>query len=204
MSPARPKDRPNQILAAARAAILQHGVADVRVADIAREAKVSTAAVHYHFDAKQDVIVAAFRWSSERLFEEIEARLAACTTVAQRLACLLEISVPQSGLLRDEYVIWIQFWARVLSDPGLLPECEAVSARWRGYFETAVADGCASGELSPVAPAQEVADRLLALIDGMGFETVIGYRWATVQRMRERLWRFASEQLGTALPRWAA
>jgi len=51
-------------------------------------------------------------------------------------------------------------------------------------------------EFTPVADQDEVAERLIALVDGLGFETVVGYEWSTVERMRSLLVSFAAEQLG--------
>ena len=43
-----------------------------------------------------------------------------------------------------------------------------------------------AGEFAPVAAPDEVADRLVALVDGLGFETALGYRWTSPERMRAR------------------
>jgi hypothetical protein len=47
-----------------------------------------------------------------------------------------------------------------------------------------------------VADPDELAERLVASIDGLGFETALGYRWTSPERMRERLVTFAAKQLG--------
>jgi hypothetical protein len=41
-----------------------------------------------------------------------------------------------------------------------------------------------------------VADRLLALVDGLGFELLLGYEWTSPERMRAKTRAFAAEQLG--------
>lgn len=191
--------RPAAILAATRKAVLDRGLSGVRVADIAALANISTAAVHYHFDTKEDVLTAAFRWSAERLFETVEERLASEDDDVGRLRALLELSVPEEGLLRDEYVIWLQFWAQVVVTPSLLGTCEEVSKRWRSAFYRVIESGSRSGAFRPVVAAEEVADRVLAMVDGLGFETAVGYGWTSPSRMRELLGRFASEQLGVEI-----
>ena len=50
--------------------------------------------------------------------------------------------------------------------------------------------------LPPVEEPDVVAERLIALVDGLGFETVVGYPWSTPERMRALLVAFAAEQLG--------
>src|SRR5919202_6989643 len=69
--PRRP-ERLEQILAAACRAILDRGFPATRIADIARAAGVSTGTVHYYFATKDEVLVAALKWASGRLFERVE------------------------------------------------------------------------------------------------------------------------------------
>ena len=191
--PRRP-ERLEQILAAACRAILERGFPATRIADIARAAGVSTGTVHYYFATKDEVLVAALKWASARLFARVERPGDEGATA--RLARLLAVSVPHPGPARDEYVLWIELWLRVLHQPELLPECEAISARWRGYFHAVVRDGAASGEFAPGAAPDEVAERLVASVDGLGFETALGYSWTSPERMHARLVELAAEQLG--------
>jgi AcrR family transcriptional regulator len=192
--PRRP-ERQDQILAAACRAILERGFPATRIADIAAAAGVSTGTVHYYFATKDEVLVAALKWASARLFARVERPGA--DTAAARLARLLAVSVPYPGPARDEYVLWIELWLRVLHQPELLPGCEAISAQWRGYFHAVVRDGTDAGEFAPVAAADEVAERLLAFVDGLGFETALGYSWTSPERMHARLVELAAEQLRT-------
>jgi hypothetical protein len=115
---------------------------------------------------------------------------------AARLARLLAVSVPYPGPARDEYVLWIELWLRVLHQPDLLARCEAISSQWRGYFHDAVHRGAASGEFAPATDPDEVAERIVAFVDGVGFETALGYRWTSPERMHERIVAFAADQLG--------
>ncbi len=49
-----------------------------------------------------------------------------------------------------------------------------------------------------MAEPDEVAERLIALVDGLGFELLLGYSWTSPERMRERVDAFVSEQLGVS------
>jgi AcrR family transcriptional regulator len=189
-------NRPEQILAAACRAIQQRGFANTRIADIAAEARMSTGAIHYYFEVKDEVLIAALKWASAQLFDRLEQLADAAGSERQRLLQLLEHAVPLPGPRRGEYVLWIELWVRALQEPDLLPECEALSRRWRGYFFTAVRRGTEAGEFAPVADPDEVAERLIAQVDGLGFELLLGYSWTSPERMRERLYGFAAEQLG--------
>lgn len=186
--------RREAILEAACRAIVERGFPATRIADVAELAGTSTGTIHYYFATRDEVLMAALKWAGERLFARIEA--GAAPTATGRLAHLLAVSVPTAGPAHDEYVLWIELWLRVLHEPSLLPECEALSARWRSYFHAVVRDGAASGEFAPVAAPDEVAVRLTALVDGLGVETALGYRWTSPERMHARLLAFAAEQLG--------
>jgi AcrR family transcriptional regulator len=188
--------RPDEILAAACRAIVERGFADTRVGDIAREAGTSTGTIHYYFDSKQEVLVAALRFASDRLFARLQS--ADGPNATARLARLLELAIPypHPKAQRDEYVLWIEMWTLVLRSPERLPALEHLSQRWRSFFFDVVRQGAADGEFTPVAAPDLVAERLIALVDGLGFETVVGYSWSTAERMRSLLVSFASEQLG--------
>jgi len=186
-------ERREAILEGACRAILERGFPATRIADVAAAAGVSTGTVHYYFATKDDVLIAALKWASTRLLARVEEEADAHPT--RRLAQLLALSVPSSGENRDGYVLWIELWLRVLHQPGLLADCEAISRRWREHFFAIVREGTERGDFTPVRDADEVADRLVALVDGLGFETVLGYRWTSPERMHERLIAFASEQL---------
>ena len=71
-----------------------------------------------------------------------------------------------------------------------------MSDRWTGFFEDLVEEGAAAGVFTPVAPAAEIAQRMVALSDGLSFRSAIGYQGMQVQRVRELLVSFAAQQLG--------
>ena len=70
-----------------------------------------------------------------------------------------------------------------------------MSERWTDFFEQRVEDGEEAGFL-PVAPPAEIAQRFVALSDGLSFRSAVGYTDMHVQRVRELLLSFAAEQLG--------
>ena len=190
--PRRP-ERLEAILEAACRAILERGFPATRIADVARAANVSTGTVHYYFATRDEVLIAALKHATDRLFGRVEE--AAGEPPARRLGHLLGVAVPRPGHAHDEYVLWIELGLRVLHQPGLLPGIEALSERWRGYFLAVVRDGAERGDFTPVADPGEVADRLVALADGLGFDTALGYRWTSPEHMHRRLLAFAAEQL---------
>jgi AcrR family transcriptional regulator len=193
--PPRRPERPAQILEATCRAILDRGFPATRIADIAREAGLSTGAVHYYFQGRDDVLIAALRHAGQQLFDQLDPVVEGDESELAKLAILLELATPYPGARRDSWRLWIELWTHLLHEPHLLPECEPISARWRSYFFTIVRRGTENGEFRPVADPGEVAERLAALLDGLGFETVVGYSWTSPKRTRDRVLDFAAEQL---------
>ena len=65
-------DRSEQILVAACRAIVRLGFGSTRIADVAREAGTSTGTVHYYFETKDDLLVAALRWANTRPYDRLD------------------------------------------------------------------------------------------------------------------------------------
>jgi AcrR family transcriptional regulator len=183
------------ILAAACRAIVRRGADATRIADIAAEAGTSTGTVHYYFETKDDVLVAALMWANERPFPRIDELLAQEADDLARLGTLLELSIPYPGPAREEWIFFLELWGWILHRPELLPDSATVDSRWRSYFVDIVRSGTANGAFRPVAPADEVADRLVALVDGLGLKAVLGQPWMSPERMRGILLRFAADEL---------
>jgi len=194
----RPDERREAILAAACRAILRRGFHATRIADIAREAGTSTGTVHYHFETKDDVLTAALRWANEQPYVRMDEVLGRNADAVSRLATLLELSVPYEGVPRDEWVVLLELWGRLLHRPDLLPDGEDIELRWRGYFLDVIRIGTRTGAFRPPAGPDEAADRLVAMVDGLGLKAVLGLPAMTPARMREVLFRFAAEQLGVS------
>lgn len=171
---------------------------DVTLADIAREAGTSTGTVHYHFETKDDVLTAALKWANEQPYVRMDELLGRDADEVSRLATLLELSVPYDGVPREEWVVFLELWGRLLHRPDLLPDGEDLESRWRGYFRDLILAGTARGAFDPLVGPDEAADRLVAMVDGLGLKAVLGLPAMTPGKMRAILFRFAAEQLGVS------
>lgn len=183
------------ILAAACRVIVRRGVDATRIADIAREAGTSTGTVHYYFETKDDVLLAALTWANEQPYARVEELLGQGADDLVRLATLLELSIPYPGQPREEWLFVLELWSQILHRPELLAAGESFDSRWRGYFHDVVRSGTENGVFQPVAAVDQAADRLVALVDGLGIKAVLGGSWMTPERMREILFRFAADEL---------
>ncbi len=184
------------IRAAACRAFAARGPSATRIVDIAREAGVSSAIIHYYYKSKDEVLLAALQWANEHTSSALHDLRQETSDAVELLRRTIDLAIPSEGVLRDEYVLWIETWARVRLHPRLLAECAAMSEGWVAFFQQLVEEGQAAGVFHPIAPPPEIAQRMVALSDGLSFRSAIGYTGMQVQRVRELLVSFAAEQLG--------
>lgn len=186
------------IRAAACRVFAARGQSATRIADIAREAGVSSAIIHYYYKSKDEVLLAALEWADEQTIRRWEKLRGATDDSPRLLRQALEMAVPE-GVLRDEYLLWIETWARVRFHPNLLAECVAMSERWAAFLTEVIEEGRRTGVFHPVAPTPTLVERLVAMSDGLAFRSAVGYASMRAPRVNEMLLAFAAEQIGVSI-----
>ena len=191
----RPEER---IRAAACRVLAERGLSSTRVADIAREAGVSSAAIHYYFKSKDEVLLSALLWTGEQLHAGLRRLTEEPADALTRMRRLLDMSVPSDQRLHDEYLLWLEVWVRVRSHPDFLDECMRMSRQWHAAVTTVIARGVAEGAFRPVVPLAELCDRYVAMAESLAYRAALGYEGFTPERSRQILARFTAEQLQVA------
>lgn len=191
----RPEDR---IRAAACRVMAERGATATRIADIAAAAGVSVGSVHYYFHSKDEALLDALRWAGEQLHHSLQALRDADITSIEHVRRLLELSVPTSQGLHDEYILWLEVWARVRNHPAFLQESVTMSRRWYEAVREIFSRGTAAGLFHPVAQLDEVCERYVAMAESLAYRAALGYSDTTPDRARQVLARFTAEQLRLA------
>jgi AcrR family transcriptional regulator len=174
----------------------ERGLTSTRIADIAREAGVSSATVHYYFRSKDDVLLAAFRWAGEQLHAGLQALRENPVMPSEHIRRLLQMSVPSDQLMHDEYILWLKVWARVRSHPHFLDECMRMSRLWYEAVLEAMSRGVEEGVFHPMSSVEEICERYVAMAESLAYRTAVGYRDMPPERARSVLARFTAQQLG--------
>lgn len=183
------------ILDAAGALIAERGYHAVRIADIARSVGTSTGAVHYYFPGKNDVLTAALQHTVDRAFERQSAELRRIDDAHQRLLKLIDMQLPAVGRVRDEWSVWMQFWAEATIRPELRPVHNRFYARWQDAVARIVRRGQRQGVFRAEVDVDDVTRRLTALTDGAAIQVLTGVPGMTVTVMRELLVDFVRREL---------
>lgn len=192
-APSASDGRRGEILEAAWRLIARGGYHTVRVSDIAAACGASSAAVHYYFPTKQDLLNAALRHCVEQAFDRQSRRLREVDDAYERLTLFIELQLPRPGQLHEEWSIWLQFWSETTLRPHLRAVHSAFYSRWRDTVTRIVRLGHRQGIFRNTDP-EAVALRFTALTDGLAIQVLTGIG-VTVETMRSALREFVDREL---------
>jgi AcrR family transcriptional regulator len=82
-----------RILDAAHAVFVRHGTAGARMQDIAREARVNQALLHYYFRSKDRLAEAVFKRTAGQLFHEVVQIMASDTPLAAKVDRVVQVEI---------------------------------------------------------------------------------------------------------------
>ena len=168
----------DEIMAATSRALFEHGYANLTMQRIAEEASMTTAAIHYHFDTKADLLNAFL----DDLIDRFEARLACnAEDPRERLEAFLD-AVFDSTQPDDEFPV------ALMEMKGQAAYQDSFRERFRAFDEvmqsvvaTAVSDGIEAGHFDAVDP-DKVARHVVTTINGSHVRAVALGEDATTTR----------------------
>lgn len=174
--------RKEQILRSALQQISERGVVGLRVSDVARGAGVSGGIVHYYFDTKLDLIRAAFEENAATSLERRAAIFADETAgVRETLFALIDTYLPADETTTESWRVWIEWWAAALQDKELADVHNSAYEDWARRMQSVF------DRLEGIDPetSRRNAHTLIALLDGLTIQALMGSPLMTVDRMRE-------------------
>jgi len=174
------------IIAAAQEVIASHGYPAASARTIAAQCGISPGTLTYHFATIDELLVSALRDASSHFTNEIVRSACTKKLVVQRLRFMVTAMLPSSPHASRNWKLWLEYWARAAHMPELAAlHCERY-ADLRKAFETTIQEGIISGELK-IVNARSEALKLVALLDGLGLQAVIGDSEITIEVAREML-----------------
>lgn len=182
-----------EILEATYRALCTHGYASLTMQDIADEASMTTAALHYHFDTKEELLNAFLDY----FVDELEQRVASeATDPRRRLETFLgAIFGPAENRNDDFGTALMELKSQAPYQATYRERFVAVDERMRETVADAVRDGTETGHFEAADP-ETVARTVLTLINGgHAREVALGEdpaetRHVVESYLRERLgWR---------------
>jgi AcrR family transcriptional regulator len=160
-------DRVADILQAVNRVIVRDGAHGVRIASVAKEAGISKALVHYYFATRQELLRAAFGYSSERWDQAIETELARASTGAERVERYLLASIDPSEPYGEHRALWNEVWSSLRVDEELRPLVEQAYRAWLDRLVELIDGGREDGSIPSSVDARAAGWRLGAVADGL-------------------------------------
>ena len=120
----------------------------MRVSDVAREAGVSTALVHYYFPSRADVIVQAFAHADDLADAVAEAQLAGVATGRERVERLILTWAGDDPAIRTNWAVWNEMWQYAAHNDGARAMVADSHQRWLEQIDDLIAEG-ARGRVDP-------------------------------------------------------
>jgi AcrR family transcriptional regulator len=158
---------------AALRVIMRAGVEGLTVREVAKEAGFTTGALTHYFTSKDQVLIEASECSAKLVRPRME-RAARDKSALAALRKVVGESLPIGPVGRGYWRVWVGFWERASYNPDVARVMCVRYDEWRGrlavLIERAQGQGEAAGGFDPALAAQE----LVALVDGIGVQVLLG------------------------------
>ena len=194
----RTRARVNKMRAAAARVFAQQGFAHARVADVAAECGTSGAVIRHHFGTKDELLHAAMLWTQEQGALRLRELMRRERDPRCRLEGLLEIALPTTDEIRDEYLLWLDAWAR--SRGGRRFDEDAIFSGWHETVVAVVREGEVAGVFRLSHSPEDFGDAFVAFVDGLSFKVVEHYEEMPLERAQHLLRQWVDDQLGLVSP----
>jgi AcrR family transcriptional regulator len=166
---------------AALRVIMRAGVGGLTVREVAKEAGFTTGALTHYFTSKDQVLIEASEYSARMVRPRME-RAGSDKSALAALRKVVAESLPTTPLARGYWRVWVGFWERASYNPDVARVMRARYDEWRGRLSLIIRRAQAEGRADPGFDPEMAAQELVALIDGIGVQVLLGSRKIAVVR----------------------
>lgn len=188
------------VLQAALDVIVERGLANTRMSDIAKRAGMSPGNILYYFESKDDLLMDLLRRSEDLLIRQANEEFDGLPSYADRLQRLTELAAP-TGPSDPGWILWLEVWSLSPHDERIGRGHADLDRRWVGTLADLVRSGQEAGEFSPHIDPRDFALRYGAMMDGLAIKVVAGIDGMDVARLLEACSATAVRELGLRVPR---
>lgn len=165
--PSRAKERRAELVSAARRAVAERGMLDLRLRDVADRAGMSPGSVLYYFPTLIDLLKEVQREAVERFCADRESAVRAEPDPRRRLVAMIRSGLP--GGPDDELcVLLYELGTIARRDPVYAAQHIRLYERQAGIYAGILEAGAATGVFALTRAAADIGRNLVALEDGYG------------------------------------
>ncbi len=154
-----------RVLQAALDLITEVGIDQVRVAEIARRASMSSGQVMYYFTSKEHILLETLAWQDNLDLIRTRAVVARVRGAWRQLERFIGIYLPTSPA-DPSWILWFEAWARAPHNQQVSQFLEDLFSPWRETLAGIVVGGVEEGAFAPPALIDDFTIRFTAMLDG--------------------------------------
>lgn len=159
--------------AAALRVIMREGIAGLTVREVAREAGFTTGALTHYFHSKDQLLIEASEHSARLVRTRME-RAAQATPALEAIRKVVALALPLTAETRGYWRIWVGYWERSSYDDEVARVMRLRYDEWRGRLAALLAKAQAEGAVARGVNVKHAAASLVALVDGIGVQVLLG------------------------------
>ncbi|WP_342640589.1 TetR family transcriptional regulator C-terminal domain-containing protein [Rhodoligotrophos ferricapiens] len=152
--------------------IAQLGYANSTVQTICDAAGLSRGLIGHYFNGKEDLLLQAFRYLTERLDDHVRRALRQVgDDPFRRLLAVAIVTFSEPQIRRDTAPVWLAFWGVARWNPEMLAVHRELYARYRRWIERMIKAAAANRQLE--LDSRRAALTFTQLVDGLWFGWVM-------------------------------
>jgi AcrR family transcriptional regulator len=168
---------------AALRVIMKDGIAGLTVRRVSQEAGYTTGALTHYFQSKDQLLVQASEQSA-RLVRERMARAESIVPAVEAIRRVVALALPLTAETRSYWRIWVGFWERSSYDDEVARTMRLRYQEWRQRLARLLQRAQEEGDVAAGVNIAQAADALVALVDGIGVEVLLGVQRIPAARQR--------------------
>ena len=172
--------RRRELADAACRVIARNGLAGTTLAHVADESGWSIGSIRYYFPNKDELVASALWRVGERVDERIRQRTAGGMTLNDLRTAAIEL-LPLDADRREMGLVQLAFLAQAAVVPELAEAAEGAAQRLQEPLAARVAYAVRAGELPAHLDAEDEAERLRVLLDGLRLQLLTTPRRTSAQ-----------------------
>ena len=178
------EERREELLEAVWRVIARDGLERATVRVIAKETGWSTGVLAHYFADKDEILVSALRLAYERIAARWATKLEGLSGIAALQELVLD-NLPLDDERELETKFLMSYWSRAIREGDGVPRPERRGPQLIDLLSDLVREAQRDGEIRADDDPEDVAERLLALIDGFSLHTLLDPQRLTRERQVE-------------------
>jgi AcrR family transcriptional regulator len=174
-------ERREELLEAVWRVIARDGLERATIRTIAKETGWSSGVLAHYFTDKDEILVSALRLAYERIAARWELKLADLTGIRALHELVLD-NLPLDDQRELETKFLMNYWSRAIRDGDGVPRPERRGPQLIDLLSELVREGQEAGEIVADEAPEDLAERLLGLIDGFSLHALLDPQRLTRER----------------------